>query len=310
MARLGETLTDPALAPPVKGLMVWGTNPAVVQADAGRLRQGLARDDLFTVVLEHFLTDTARYADVVLPSTTQLEHFDILGAWGHHYITVNLPAVAPLGEAKSHGEVMRLLARRMGLDHPAMRESDEEIAASALPPGLDLETLKRAGWVKMDKAPPRLDGAGLRLAGRGGVPVPPAEGMLRLLTPKAHFFLNSSFANQPRQRRAEGRPTLDMAPADAALRGLRDGEAVRLRNAQGAVPATLRVSDAVLPGVVSLPGKWWSPPEEEGAVANLLSPSAWSPGGQPAYNDIFVEVVGTVAAAAAPEAHSMPAGPA
>ncbi|GGG21676.1 molybdopterin containing oxidoreductase [Caldovatus sediminis] len=296
MARLGETLTDPALDPPVKGLMVWGTNPAVVQPDAGRVRQGLAREDLFTVVLEHVLTDTARYADVVLPSTTQLEHFDVLGAWGHQYITVNLPAIAPLGEAKSHGEIMRLLARRLGLDHPAMRESDEAIAASALPPGVSLEALKEAGWVKMRKPPPRLEGAGLRLARGVSLPSAPPEGMLRLLTPKAHFFLNSSFVNQPRQRRAEGRPTLDMAPADAAARGLRDGEGVRLRNARGAIPATLRVTDAVPPGVVALPGKWWSLPEEEGAVANLLSPSAWSPGGQPAFNDTFVEVVGAGAA--------------
>jgi anaerobic selenocysteine-containing dehydrogenase len=113
--------------------------------------------------------------------------------------------------------------------------------------------------------------------------------MLRLMTPKAHFFLNSSFANQPRQRRAEGRPTLDMTQADAATRGLRDGESVQIGNAQGTITATLRLTDAVVSGVVALPGKWWG--ALDGAVANLLSPSAWSPGGQPAYNDIFVEVM-------------------
>jgi len=291
MARLGETLTDPSLGPPVHGLMIWGTNPAVVQPDAGRVRRGLAREDLFTVVIEHFLTDTARFADVVLPSTTQLEHFDVLGAWGHQYITVNLPAVAPLGETKSHGEIMRQLASRMRLDHPALRESDEQIAASALPPGLDLATLKQAGWIKSPLRAQSLEGAGLRLAPRGGVALPlqpPAAGMLRLMTPKAHFFLNSSFANQTRQRRAEGRPTLDMNLADAASRGLHDGEAVRIANAQGAIQATLRVTDAVVTGAVALPGKWWG--ALDGAVANLLSPSAWSPGGQPAYNDIFVVV--------------------
>ncbi|MBL6081402.1 molybdopterin-dependent oxidoreductase [Belnapia sp. T18] len=306
MARLGETLTDPALDPPVEGLMVWGTNPAVVQPDAARVHRGLMREDLFTVVLEHFLTDTARLADVVLPSTTQLEHFDVLGAWGHQYITVNLPAIAPLGEAKSHGEIMRLLAQRMGLDHPAMYETDEEIAASALPPGVSLDALKQAGWVKMAKPAPRLEGAGLRLA-RGGPPPPPApptRGMLQLLTPKAHFFLNSSFANMPRQQRSEGSgPTIGMAPADATARGLRDGEAVHVRNAQGVIPATLRITDAVLPGVVALPGKWWSTREEEGAVENLLSPPAWSPGGQPAFNDTFVEVIGT----SAPQADARPA---
>ena len=281
MARLGETLTDPVLDPPVTGLMIWGTNPAVIQPDASRVRRGLAREDLFTVVIEHY---TAAYADIVLPSTTQLEHFDVLGAWGHQYITINQPAVAPLGESRSHGEIMRTLAQAMGLDHPALRESDEEVAASALPAGLDVATLKQTGWVKIDKPRPQLDGAELRLA--RGVPLPPARpaaGMLQLLTPKAHYFLNSSFVNQPRQRRAQGRPTLDMAPADAADRGLQDGQSVRLRNAQGAIPATLRITDAVAPGIVALPGKWWTLPEEDGAVANLLSPSAWSPGGQPAF---------------------------
>jgi anaerobic selenocysteine-containing dehydrogenase len=291
MARLGDTLTDPSLTPRVHGLMIWGTNPAVVQPDAGRVRRGLAREDLFTVVLEHFMTDTARFADVILPSTTQLEHFDVLGAWGHQYITVNMPAVAPLGETKSHGEITRLLARRMGLDHPALRESDEAIAASALPPEIGLAGLKQAGWIKSPVAAPSLQGAKLRLAPPGGVALPlppPNKGMLRLLPPKAQFFLNSSFANQPRQRRAEGRPTLDMTLADAASRGLRDGEKVQIANAQGTIAATLRITDAVVDGVVALPGKWWG--SLDGAVANLLSPSAWSPGGQPAYNDVFVEV--------------------
>jgi anaerobic selenocysteine-containing dehydrogenase len=292
MARLGETLTDPGLEPPIKGLMVWGTNPAIVLPDAGRVRHGLAREDLFTIVIEHFMTDTAGYADLVLPSTTQLEHFDILGAWGHQYITVNEAAVAPLAETKSHGEIMRLLAQRLGLNHPALRESDEKIAASALPAELDLATLRQAGWVKMDKPRPSLEGAGLRLA--RGVPLPAQAqaGQLQLLTPKAHFFLNSSFVNQSRQRQAQGRPTLDMAPADATERGLVDGQSVRLRNGLGAIPATLHITDTVAPGVVALTGKWWSLPHEDGAVANLLSPSAWSAGGQPAYNDTFVEVVG------------------
>lgn len=299
MARLGEHLTNKDLAPPIKGLMIWGTNPAVVQPNAGLVRQGLAREDLFTVVLEHFLTDTARYADVVLPSTTQLEHFDLQGAWGHHYISVNNPAIPPLGEAKSHGEVMRLLARRMGLAHPALQESDEEIAAAALPPAVDLETLKANGWYKSSPGRPAFgtERGKLRLA--GGVPKPtrpPAPGMLQLLTPKSHYFLNSTFGNMLRQRNAMKRPTLDMNPEDAKERGLEDGQAVVIQNAQGALQVWLRVTDSVHPGVVSLPGKWWSVPGETGAVANLLTPSAWSPGGQPAYNETFVEVVKPYAA--------------
>jgi anaerobic selenocysteine-containing dehydrogenase len=293
LARLGETLTDTSLQPPIHGLMIWGTNPAVVQPNAGMLRKGLARENLFTVVIEHFLTDTARFADIILPSTTQLEHFDIVGAWGHHYISVNNPAVAPLGETKSHGETMRLLAQRMGMTHPALQESDEEIAASALPEGVDLRALQANGWRKSSPGPPYFgpDREKLRLSGISlDAPARTREGLLQLLTPKSHFFMNSSFANMARQRRAMHRPTLDMNPADAASRGLSDGDRVSIRNAQGEIHAWIRVTDRIRPDVVALPGKWWGRPAENGAVANVLSPSAWSPGGQPAYNETFVEV--------------------
>lgn len=294
LARYGDHLTDATLDPPIKGVMIWGTNPAVVQPDAGKVRRGLSRDDLFTVVLEHFLTDTARYADIVLPSTTQLEHFDLQGAWGHHYISANNRAISPLGEAKTHGDVMRLLARAMGLTHPALRESDEEIAASALPDGIDLETLRSRGWYKNSPGRPAFENLRGKLRLSEGVPQPaaaPAPGMLQLLTPKSHYFLNSSFGNMPRQRRAMKRPTLDMHPADADVRGLADGQRVVVKNGQAAVTTWLRVTDDIHRGVVSLPGKWWGLPEETGAVANLLTPSSWSAGGQPAYNDTFVEVV-------------------
>jgi anaerobic selenocysteine-containing dehydrogenase len=291
MARLGEILTDPSLDPPIKGLMIWCTNPVLVQPDANRVKQGLERKDLFTVVIEHFMTDTARYADLVLPSTTQLEHFDLLGAWGHSYVTINHPAIEPLGEAVSHGEIMRLLAAGLDLYGAPLRESDEEIAASALPANVNLDTLKAAGWIKTEFRRPRLEGAGVRLA--SGIPEPAkAEpGMLQLLTPKAHFFLNSSFVNQPRNHLSQGQPRLDMAPIDAAGRGLRDGEFVLIRNRLGLIGAELRITDAVPPGTVSLVGKWWGASRELSAAANLLCASVHSPAGQPAYNDIFVEVV-------------------
>jgi len=294
VARFGAHLTDVTLHPPIKGIMIWGTNPAVTQPDAGKVRQGLARDDLFTVVLEHFLTDTARYADIVLPSTTQFEHFDVQGAWGHHYILVNNPAIPLVGEAKTHGEVMRLLAHAMGLTHPALRESDEAIAASVLPDGIDLHTLRAQGWHKSSPGRPTFASVRGTLRLAAGVPQPataPAPGMLQLLTPKAHYFLNSIFGNMPRQRHAMQRPTLDMHPADAQERGFADGQQVVVQNGQGAVVAWLRVTADMHRGVVSLPGKWWSVPEETGAVANVLTPSSWSAGGQPAYNDTFVEVV-------------------
>ena len=292
-ARLGETLTSTTLAPPIKGVMVWGTNPTVVLPDVARVRAGFARDDLFTVVVEHFLTDTARYADVVLPSTTQLEHFDVVGAWGHHYVSVNNPAIAPLGETKSHGEIMRLLAAAMRLEAPPLQASDEEIARAALADGIDFETLRRDGWMKT--FPPRREvGRGtLRISGITTDPPREAGAELRLLTPKSHYFLNSSFANMTRQRRSMERPTLEMNVADAEARGLADGQRVTIRNTQGEVTAWLHVGDSVRTGVVSLTGKWWGHPAETSAVANVLTPSTWSPGGQPAYNDTFVEISAT-----------------
>lgn len=285
MARLGEHLLNPSLDPPIKGRMVWNANPAVSQPDANRVRLGLARDDLFLVVAEHFMTDTARFADIVLPSTTQLEHFDVQGAWGHHYISVNLPAIRPLGESKSHGEIMRLLAPKLGLDHPAFRDSDEQIAAAALPPSVTLDDLKEHGFVK--SSPPRPvfgnGGALIRMHEAPTRPAPPNG--LQLLTPKAHQFLNSTFVNMPRQRKAEGRPTLQMHPDDAAARSLEPGAEVRVHNPQGSVTAVLRVSDDIRQGTVALPGKWWN--EDSG---NALTSMSYSPGGQPAYNDTFVEV--------------------
>jgi anaerobic selenocysteine-containing dehydrogenase len=291
LARLGDNLTSTTLAPPIMGLMVFGTNPAVVQQDVARVRAGLAREDLFTVVVEHFLTDTARYADIVLPSTTQLEHFDIVGAWGHHYVSVNNPAIQPLGESKSHGEMMRLIAARMGLDIPALRESDEEIAASSLPDDISLDALKVDGWKKTFPGPPNLEAGTLRLAGITAGDVPDQGNRLQLLTPKAHYFLNSSYVNLARQRRRMDRPTLEMNAADAEVRGLQDGDRVTIRNAQGELTAWLHVGTAIRAGVVSLTGKWWSHPAATSAVANVLTPSAWTPGGQPTYNDTFVDVI-------------------
>ena len=187
---------------------------------------------------------------------------------------------------------MRLLARRLGLDHPALQETDEEIAASVLPAGIDLQSLKAQGWYKSSPTRPAFDPA-RRLRLSGDVPLPPEPpnaGMLQLLTPKSHHFLNSSFANMPRQRKAMRRPTLEIHPRDADARGVRDGTLVDVRNVRGQLRVRVRVTDDVHPGVVVLPGKWWGFPDEASALVNFLTPSAWSPGGQPAYNDTFVDV--------------------
>lgn len=291
VARLGMHLTDSQLKPPIGGVMIWGTNPVVVQHDSANLKRGLEREDLFTVVLEHFMTDTAKYADIVLPSTTQLEHFDVNGAWGHHYISANLPAIAPLGEARPHSSVMRELAARMGLDHPALRETDDEIAASVLPEGLTLQQLKRQGYAKTFPPRPEFGPGKLQVTLSAPIVEPPAPvpGRLQLLTPKAHYFLNSSFANMPRHQHSMGRPTLEMHPADAAERGLSDGQRVAVRNEQGALTAHVALTGGIHRGVAAIAGKWWR--SAQGDVCNALVPPAWSPGGQPAFNDTFVEVV-------------------
>ena len=299
LAALGSHLTDETLNPPIKGLMVWNMNPAVVLPNAAQVWRGLGRDDLFTVVLEHFMTDTARFADIVLPSTTQLEHFDVQGAWGHHYISVNNPAIAPLGEAKSHGEVMRLLAQRLELTQSVLQASDEDIAASALPQDTGFAELKAQGWKKSSPPRPNLNTGDQKLSLMGELVEPPAQDsqrklqlQLQLLTPKAHYFLNSSFANMERQRRAQIAPRLEMSSADATSLGLSDGQQVVIKNDLGEIFATLHVTDTVSTGVVALPGKWWSRPKKTGALANLLTSSLWSPSGQPAYNDTFVDVEG------------------
>ena len=290
-AKLAQVLTDRTLSPAIKGLMVWSANPASTQLDTPRLRDGLLRDDLFTVVAEHFLTDTARLADIVLPATTQLEHLDVQLAWGHHYVLANNPAVAPLGEARSSGALMRGLAAALGLNHPAFHESDEEIAASTMPADWSFAELLKAGWRKAPVPRPALEPRARKLSiAPGDLSLAPlSAGQLQLLSPKGHYFLNSNFANMPRQRQSERTPTLKMCARDATERNLVDGGRVIVRGNGRSLSLRLAVSPEVGPGYVALDGKWWN----DEAGANELTSSLWSPAGQPAYNDAYVTVEAT-----------------
>jgi anaerobic selenocysteine-containing dehydrogenase len=291
MARLGEILTDPSMAPPIKGLMIWSANPATTQIDSGRVKRGMARDDLFTVVMDHFITDTARFADILLPATTQLEHVDVQGAWGHYYVSANTLAIEPMGEARSSGWLMRALAAVLGLDHPALKDSDEAIAASVLPMGWTLDDLQARGWRKLAMPRPAIEKRAkpLRLTGEPIAP-PPAvpDGQLQLLTPKSHYFLNSSFANMARQRQSQGEPTVQVSAADAERLGLGQADRVELSNAIGRIEVRVRIADGLQPGVAVFEGKWWSAPGAATAEMNLLTASRWSPEGQPAYNECYV----------------------
>ncbi|HEX7299963.1 MAG TPA: molybdopterin oxidoreductase family protein [Solirubrobacteraceae bacterium] len=289
MVRLAHALND--LEPPVRALVVYNSNPATIAPDSNRVMRGLAREDLFTVVLEHFLTDTARYADVVLPATTQVEHVDLVPSWGHTYLTYNQPAIAPLGEALPNTEIFRRMARAMGFTDAAFDESDEDLARAAVAgarwplEGIDFETLRAVGWAEADLPEdfrPFAEGGFGTPSGRFRLwsqdlppgfdpPAGDAEPLALMTAKSAHHFLNSSYANLPRHLAGEREPMLELHATDAAARGIADGDRVRVRNARGAVLARARIGDVVGPGVVALPSGWWASRSPGGASANALT---------------------------------------
>jgi anaerobic selenocysteine-containing dehydrogenase len=302
-SKLGDALTS--AQPPVRALIVYNNNPVAVCPDSAKVVAGFSREDLFTVVMDHFQTDTADYADIVLPATTQLEHYDVHKAYGHLYVLGNSPAIAPVGESLPNSEVFRRLAARMGFEEPCFRDSDEDLCRAALNTsaprmkGIAWETLKSEGWQKLDVAArfaPFADGGfptpsgkcefhSEWLAKQGIDPLPfynpPAEVSrpaqpsepypLAFLSPPARHFLNSSFANMVRFREFEGEPHLDMHPQDAAARGIRDGDRVRVFNARGAYTLKARVNGKPRAGVVVAPSVWWRKHAPDGRNANEVT---------------------------------------
>ncbi len=281
----------------------------------------MRRDDLFTVVLEQFLTDTARHADVVLPATTALEHLDVVFSWGHHYFTWNEPAIEPRGEAVPNTEAFRRIAAALGLDAPIFSETDEELVAKLLagdPGGIGLAEMRERGFAKVVHGKgdaPHADGGFGTATGKlqletpflaevGVDPVPfydpPAElgdsalaarFPLALLTPKTHLFLNSTFPNQERQHSAQPKPYLTVHPVDAAPRGLEDGGRARVFNDRGSALLDVEVSDDARPGVVIAPMGWWSADYEGGVGAQATTSQRLTKlGNAPIFNDNRVEV--------------------
>jgi anaerobic selenocysteine-containing dehydrogenase len=310
MSQLGDALTDPDLDPPVRALVCWNANPAQIAPDQTKVLAGLRREDLFTVVLEQFMTDTAMHADVVLPATTQLEHLDALASWGHHLVALNRPAIEPVGEAKPNTEAFRLIAAAVGLDDPCFRQSDEEMLEEVLgaaPDSLDLDELRMRGFAKVDlgqgPAPHAEGGFGTedgRLALDPGDPEPAAEAAdsalrerypLAMITPKTHLFLNSTFANQERQHSAQPRPFVVLHPDDAAARGLTAGARARIWNDRGSFVCRAEVSDDARPGVLVAPMGWWRGDYEDGAGAQVTTSQELTElGAAPIFNDNRVEV--------------------
>src|SRR5438477_9360597 len=278
--------------------------------------------------MDHFQTDTADYADIVLPATTQLEHYDVHKSYGHLYVLANNPAIAPVGESLPNSEVFRRLAARMGFDEPCFRDSDEDICRSALASrspsahprmkGIDWDRVKEAGWQRLE-VPERFApfAAGgfptpsgkcelysdwLEKQGIDPLPFynPPAElgdealarrFPLAFLSPPARHFLNSSFANLPRFREFEREPHLDLHPQDAAARGICDGDLVRVYNARGSYTLRARVNGKPRPGVVVAPSVWWKKYSPDGRNANnVTSQRTTDLGGGATFYDCRVEV--------------------
>jgi anaerobic selenocysteine-containing dehydrogenase len=330
MVQLAEALHGELPGPPIRALYVYNSNPAAVAPDQNRVLAGLKREDLFTVVHEQFLTDTTDYADIVLPATTQLEHFDLHSTYGHYYVQVNVPAIAPLGEARPNTEVFRGLARRLGFEPELFETSDEDLAREALwefdgraPAalrGITVERLKREGPIRLNLPPrfaPFAEGnfptpsgkcefysQALADAGFDPLPtyLPPAESEegspelarrypLQLLTPPSPHFLNSSFVNVDSLRKSAGRPELEIHPDDAAVRGIKHGELVRIENDRGAFEAVAVVSGSVRPGVVVAPSIWWHKLTGGRGNANLTTSTRLTDlGGGATFFDNLVEV--------------------
>ncbi len=312
MSTIGDDLlreTSPAFGPKIEALVVYNSNPVAVAPHSSRVVQGFAREDLFTVVLEHFMTDTADHADIVLPATTQLEHLDVHISYGHTYAMFNEPAIAPLGEAKPNSQIFRELAQRMQFSEPCFADDDVTLARTALP-GVDFDTLRRDGWVKLPlPEAPFAEGHFQTPSGKVlvdapgvGVPdyVPPYEGArsplaarypLAMISPPARNFLNSSFVNVASLRAAEREPLLEMHPDDAAARGIADGAMVEVFNERGRYHCRARVGERARPGVVNGLGVWWRKFGMRGTNVNeLTSQRLTDIGRAPTFYDCRVEV--------------------
>ena len=327
MNGIGDALLhmgDGKFGPKIEAIIVYNSNPVAVAPDSERVAAGFEREDLFTIVLEHFQTDTADYADLLLPATTQLEHLDLHKSYGHTYVMVNEPAIPPVGDALPNTEIFRGIARSMGLREPALYESDEEVARTALRwndptiNGTDWDSLKKAGWLKLKLPDAPFANGGFRtpsgkcefssprLAAEGADPVPDylppyesADGApelaarypLAMISPPARNFLNSSFVNVESLRATEGEPHLDIHPADAAVRNIGEGDIVRVYNDRGSMQVRARVTERAREGVVVGLSIWWKKLAPDGRNANQVTSQALTDlGGSATFYDCLVEV--------------------
>ncbi|MFU1795871.1 molybdopterin-containing oxidoreductase family protein [Paenibacillus azoreducens] len=291
MNRIGEALH--MQEQPIKAVFVYCSNPLVVAPDTERVQAGFAREDLFTVVHDLFMTDTAKYADIVLPAASSFETTDLYASYWHHYVQLQEPVIGKIGEAKGNVELFAMLGRAMGLDVEAFMETEEEMIARALNypenpylNGVTLPALKEQRFVKLDMTPQasyldrlptpsgkiELYSEAMKAAGLPPLPeyVPLQEGYdgnhrpgkdepypLMFISPPNHNFLNSTFANVEKHQRLEKEPQLQIHPQDAAERGIGDGDSVVVYNKRGKLELKAVVTDKMLPGTVISQGLWW-----------------------------------------------------
>ena len=325
MSTIGDALTQ-LDDPPVRAIYVYNSNPIAVAPESSRVVAGFSREDLFCVVHEIFRTDTADYADILLPATTQLEQTDIHSSYGHLYALANNPAIAPLADALPNTEVFRRLAARMGFTEPCFRDSDDDLARQAFCAGdprmrgIDWDGLKAEGWRRLDLPRPYAPFAQggfptpsgkcefwserMKAAGEDPLPdhVAPYESVasnpglarrypLAFISPPARNFLNSSFANLPTSIEEERMPRVEIHPDDAAARDIGDGASVRVFNDRGNLLAMARVTDRARKGVVVAPSVWWRKLAPGGENANAVTSQALTDLGRaPTFYDCLVEV--------------------
>ena len=319
MVTIGQDLlreASPEFGPKIEALLVYNSNPVAVAPQSGQVVQGFEREDLFTVVLEQFQTDTADYADILLPATTQLEHWDIHTSYGHTDVLLNRPAIAPLGEARPNTWIWRQLAARQGFTEPCFADDDESLCRQAFAPdsGVDFDALLRDGFVSLQlPEAPFADGGfptrsgrceffseALAQSGQDGLPnhVPNYEAAgsdarfpLAMISPPARNFLNSSFVNVISLRNIEGEPLLEINAVDAEQRAIHDGQVVRVFNERGDYRCKAHVSSRARPGVVNGLGVWWRKLGLDGSNVNQLTSQRLTDMGRaPVFYDCLVEV--------------------
>jgi anaerobic selenocysteine-containing dehydrogenase len=314
MVRLGEALLD-IQDPPVKAMFVYNSNPAVVAPNQARVLAGLEREDLFTVVHEQVMTDTARYADIVLPAPTTFEDFDLHTAYGHLYLQLSKPAIPPMGEVKTNVQMFKALAKAMKLNDACFDDTEEDMIRQALSSnhptirGITYEQLDREQIVRLNLPRPFIpfaDGKYSTPSGKiefysenmlrqGFDPVPnhnptteSADGNpelfakypVRLVTPAAHHFLNSSFADMPTMIKKQLYPAIELHQVDADGRGIKHGEWVRAWNDRGEAYFVAEVKDTVAPGVACHVSLWWNKYSPKGFNCNVLTSDAGADMGQ------------------------------